>query len=190
MNSKSKLVEQMLWSCFEKKLETIPMTTHNLKSPPSMNSFSVAKLKHIFQKAQVNSNKMVHKKIYHFLAQVFMVFHVVWSVLFRVLAPETTFWTVEFLQQPIRRIHLVVFEANTRNKTNHTMWKGMQNCAKKWFLFLCTILFEVTWAFWKMWTVVQWTTRITDNSPTSQLCGHQLRTSAKLWQYLSLYKPH
>ena len=45
----------------------------------------------------------------------------------------------------------MVFEANTRNKTEHTMWKGMENCARKWCLFLCTILFEVTWPFWKMW---------------------------------------
>ena len=26
----------------------------------------------------------------------------------------------------------------------------MQNCIRKWCLLLCTILFEVTWAFWKM----------------------------------------
>ena len=33
----------------------------------------------------------------------------------------------------------MVFEANTRNKTEHTMWKGMENCARKWCFFLCTI---------------------------------------------------
>ena len=31
------------------------------------------------------------------------------------------------------------------------MWKGMDNCSRKWCLLLCTILFQVTWAFWKMW---------------------------------------
>ena len=31
------------------------------------------------------------------------------------------------------------------------MWKGIENCARKWCLFLCTILFQVSWAFWKMW---------------------------------------
>ena len=44
----------------------------------------------------------------------------------------------------------MVFWANTRNKTDHTMWKGMENCSGKWCLFLCTILFKVTWAFCKM----------------------------------------
>ena len=47
----------------------------------------------------------------------------------------------------------MVFEANTRNKTEHIMWKGMENCARKWWVFLCTILFEVTWAFCKMWQI-------------------------------------
>ena len=50
----------------------------------------------------------------------------------------------------------MVFWANTRNKTDHTMWKGMENCARKWCLFLCTILFEVTWVFWKMCRVSLW----------------------------------
>ena len=79
-----------------------------------------------------------------------MAFHVVWSILFWVLAPETTFWLVEILWQPIGSFYSLVFEANTRNKTEHTMRKGMENCARKWCLFLCTILFQVTWAFWKM----------------------------------------
>ena len=32
-----------------------------------------------------------------------------------------------------------------------TKWKGMEDCARKWYVFLCTILFEVTWAFCNMW---------------------------------------
>ena len=31
------------------------------------------------------------------------------------------------------------------------MWKGMECCARKWCHFMCTILFEVIWAFCKMW---------------------------------------
>ena len=46
----------------------------------------------------------------------------------------------------------MVFEANTRNKMEHTMWKGMECCARKWCLFLCTILFEVARAFCRMWS--------------------------------------
>ena len=53
--------------------------------------------------------------------------------------------------QKISTSQKVVFWANTRNKTDHTMWKDMENCARKWCLLLCTILFQATWAFWKMW---------------------------------------
>ena len=67
------------------------------------------------------------------------------------LAQKTTFWLVEILWQLIRSFYSMVFEANTRNKTEHNMWKVMEMCATKWCLFLCTILFEVTWAFGKMW---------------------------------------
>ena len=105
---------------------------------------------HIFQNAQVTWTKMVHKKRHCFLAQFSIPFHMVWSVLLRALAQKTTFWVVEILYRPIRSFYSMVFEANTRNKTEHTMWKGLENCARKWCLFLCTILFEVTWALWKM----------------------------------------
>ena len=44
----------------------------------------------------------------------------------------------------------MVFEANSRNKKEPTLWKDMENCAKK-CVFLCTILIEVNWEFWKMW---------------------------------------
>ena len=30
----------------------------------------------------------------------------------------------------------MVFVANTRNETDHTMWKGMENCARNWCLFV------------------------------------------------------
>ena len=33
---------------------------------------------------------------------------------------------------------------------DHTMWKDMEKCVKERCLFLCTILFQVTWVFWKM----------------------------------------
>ena len=44
---------------------------------------------HIFQNGQVTSNKMVHKKRHHFLAQFSIPFHMVCSVLLRVLASKT-----------------------------------------------------------------------------------------------------
>ena len=90
------------------------------------------------------------QKKHHFLAQFSIPFYKVWSVLLRVLAQKTTFWQVEILWQPIRSFYLMVFEATTHNKIGHTMWKGMKNCARKWCLFLCTILFVITWAFCKM----------------------------------------
>ena len=96
---------------------------------------------------------MVHKKRHHFLAQFSISFQVVWSVLLQVVAQKTTFWPVEIFWQPIRSFYPMVFEATTRNKMKHNMWKGIENCARKWCLFLCTILFEVTRHFVKcdMW---------------------------------------
>ena len=76
-----------------------------------------------------------------------MLFHLAWSILFGVLAWETTFLLVEILQQPIKNFHFKVFKANTPNKMDHTMWKGMKNFAGKWCRKLCAFLFEATWAF-------------------------------------------
>ena len=75
---------------------------------------------HIFQNTQVTSNKMVHKKRHHFLAQFSMPFHMVWSVLLQVLAQKTTFWLVEILWQPIRSFYSMVFEAITTHKKRNT----------------------------------------------------------------------
>ena len=41
---------------------------------------------HILQNAHVTSNKMVHKKLHHFLAQFSVPFHIVCSVLLRLFA--------------------------------------------------------------------------------------------------------
>ena len=120
-----------------------------LNTPALRNPNQIQTL-HILQMAQVTSKKVVHKKRHHFLATFSIPFHMVWSVLLRVVAHKTTFWLVEILWQPIRSFYSMVFEATTRNKMKHIMWKGMENCARKWCLFLCTILFEVTWAFGKM----------------------------------------
>ena len=95
---------------------------------------------------------MVHKKRHHFLALFSIPFHMVWSALLRVVAQKTTFWLVEIFWQPIRCFYSMVCEATTRNKMKHIMWKGMENYARKWCLFLCTIFFEVTWAFCKTWS--------------------------------------
>ena len=40
--------------------------------------------------------------------------------------------------------------ANSQNKPNHTKRRGIKNCARKWYLFFCSIWFVVTWALWKM----------------------------------------
>ena len=36
--------------------------------------------------------------------------------------------------------------ANSQNKPNHTKRRGIKNCARKWYLFFCSIWFVVTWA--------------------------------------------
>ena len=50
-----------------------------------------------FQRQKWHANKNVHNFWHCFLAQYSMPFHMVWSVLLGVLAPETTFWLVEIL---------------------------------------------------------------------------------------------
>ena len=83
-----------------------------------------------------------------------MAFHVVSSFLLRVLASKTTFWMAWIFQQPIRCFYFMVSGANTRIKKEDTTWKAMKSWARKCYNFLCTINFEVTWPFWKMWTNV------------------------------------
>ena len=68
---------------------------------------------HIFPKAQVTSNKNAHKFRHHFWAHFLILFHMTWSILFGVLALETTFPLVEIFQEPITNFHCKVFKANT-----------------------------------------------------------------------------
>ena len=55
------------------------------------------------------------------------------------------------LSKLLRSFCMMVPKAKSQNKNNHTMRKAMKNWTRKWCLFLGSILFEVTWAFWKMW---------------------------------------
>ena len=82
-----------------------------------------------------------------------MAFHVVSSFLLRVLASKTTLWMAGIFQQPIRCFYFMVFEANTHSKKEDTTWKAMKSWVRKCYIFLCTINFEVTWPFWKMWSL-------------------------------------
>ena len=78
-----------------------------------------------------------------FLAWVFM--HKLWFILFKVLAPEITFWWVK--TQNCLNSH---WEAsiwlfyNSQNKTSHATKKGIK-WAREWWLFLCSIL-SVLWS--------------------------------------------
>ena len=86
-----------------------------------------------------------------------MASHVVSSFLLRVLALKTTFWMAWIFQQPIGGFYFTVSGANTRIKKEDTTWKAMKSWAawaRKCYNFLCTINFEVTWPFWKMWIYI------------------------------------
>ena len=107
-------------------------------------------LPHIFLKAQVASNKNAHKLQHHFWAQFFMLFHMMWSILFRVLAPKTLKWKFLIGCWRTSANEKVVSWPNTPHKMKHTMWKSMKNCAPKWCCKLCAFLFKVTCASWKM----------------------------------------
>ena len=97
------------------------------------------------------SNKNAHKLRHHFCAQFFMLIHMVWSILFRVLALKTLKWKFLIGCWRTPTNEKVVSWPNTPHKTKHTMWKSMKNCAPKWCWKLCAFLFNVTCAFWKMW---------------------------------------
>ena len=79
-----------------------------------------------------------------------MLFHLAWSILLEVFTWQTAFSLVEIFQQPIRNFQFNVFKANTLNRMDHTMWKSMKNCLRKWCQKLCAFLFAAIWAFGKM----------------------------------------
>ena len=83
-----------------------------------------------------------------------MAFHVVLSFLLRVLASKTIKQKHLIGCWKIPAIQRVVFEANTRNRKEHTTSKAMKNRTRKFYIFLCTINFEVTLPFWKMWILL------------------------------------
>ena len=64
---------------------------------------------------------------------------------------KTPLWMAGIFQQPIRCFYFMVSVANTRINKEDTTWKAMKSWARKCYIFLCTINFEVTWPFWKMW---------------------------------------
>ena len=58
---------------------------------------------HIFPKAQVAADKNAHNFWHQFPAQFFMLFHMVWSILFGVLALKTIKWKFVEEFQPTRK---------------------------------------------------------------------------------------
>ena len=77
----------------------------------------------------------------------------VWTIFFRVLAPEITFWLVEILQQPIRSFYLHRFQSSKKNGSRDV--QGQENHSIKWCQKLFTDLFEVTFEF-RVWIDVIW----------------------------------
>ena len=71
---------------------------------------------HIFPKAQVATNKNAHNFWRHFHAQFFMLFHMMWSILLRVLALKTLYWKFVIGYWKISTNEKAVCQANTPNK--------------------------------------------------------------------------
>ena len=86
-----------------------------------------------------------------FSDSVFMLFHMVASVLLSMVAFSTILWLVKILQQPIRIFAMAVDRAAMENKTEATMWKSIKNWIRnrchKWVY----ILFGVTCQKNKQW---------------------------------------
>ena len=65
-----------------------------------------------------------------------------------VSSKKNIYWMVEILWQPLEASIQWFLKLTLATKRSE---KGIENCAKKWCLFLSTILFEVTWTFRKKW---------------------------------------
>ena len=110
---------------------------------------------HIFQNPKVTSKKNVPNFCYLFLAQFCMLFHVVWSILFRVLSLETTFWLVEIFQtaQPIRSFYLSDFYGqHSEQDGSHHVKEHAKVCRER----VSQIVYIFVWgngAFGKMCTL-------------------------------------
>ena len=85
------------------------------------------KLEHIFPKAQMAANKNAHNFWHHFRKQFFMLFHMVWSILFKVLALKTLNWKFLIGCWKISTNEKAVYQA----KMDHTKWKSIKNCVQK-----------------------------------------------------------
>ena len=120
----------------------------------SVKDFSIslpASSAHIFPKAQVASNKNAHNFIHHIQALFFMLFHMMRSILFGMLALKTMKWKYVIGSWEILTNRKVVSQANTPNKMDHAKWKSIKKSARKWCWKLCAFLFEVTCDFGKLW---------------------------------------
>ena len=71
-----------------------------------------------------------------------MIFYMVWSILFRVLALKTLKWKYLIGCWRTSTNEKVVSWPNNPSKMNHTMWKSMKNCVPKWCCKLCAFLFR------------------------------------------------
>ena len=108
------------------------------------------------QNAQVTSSKMVHKKRHYFLTQFSKPFHMIWSVLLRVLAQKSTFWLVEILSQPIKSFHWIVFEGNKKCYTPcERVWKiVLENGVISYIQFCLRSLGRFKRCYYKKWGIV------------------------------------
>ena len=76
------------------------------------------------------------QKRHHFLEQFSKPFHKMCFILLWVVASKNIEYKLLIGCPNISTSQKVFFWATTRNKTDHTMWKGIENCARKWCLFV------------------------------------------------------
>ena len=120
------LLQDMLYYKSKTRVKNIPLTSFQMPKWPQTKIHTISDI--IFRE------------------KFFMLFHMVWSILFGVLALKTLKWKFLIGCWRISTNEKVVSQANTPNKMDHTKWKSIENCAWKWSRKLCAFLFEVTWA--------------------------------------------
>ena len=118
------------WDC-------LPGSPRSFSSNFSHLCLSAADVTTSFQRHKWPHTKMHTNSDIIFMAQFLMLFHMMWSILFRMFCPKFLIGCLRTLTN-----EKVVSWPNTPNKMNHTMWKSMKSCAHKWCCKLCAILFR------------------------------------------------
>ena len=102
-----------------------------------------------FQRLKWPQNKNALNFQHYFQAQFFILFHMIWSILFGVLALKTLKWKYLIGCLRISTNDKVVFQANTPNKIDNTKWGSILKLCPKMVSKVVCIFVWGHLNFWK-----------------------------------------